>query len=90
MCQRYLPGIETIALLKSENGFLLMPLHSHASGGRLLKLRNTAGDRVVTATDFLHDCGLDEATDSSFEAVWKSDAAALYVDLSKSLLVAET
>jgi len=89
MCKRFFPGIETIALLKNEHGFLLMPLHSHASGGRLLKLRNTAGDRVVTATDFLQDCGLDEGIDNSYAATWKSDDAALFVDLRKSLVSSE-
>ena len=49
----YFAGHETIALLQRENGFFILPVHNQASGGRLMKLRNSKGDRVITATDFL-------------------------------------
>jgi hypothetical protein len=81
--KRFFSGIETIALLPRKPGFFVMPVFSQASGGRLLKLRNSQGDRVVTATDFLQECGVDYATETFAPAVWDSAAAALFVDLSK-------
>jgi hydrogenase maturation protease len=83
--KRFFPGIETIALLKRDQGFLVMPVFSQASGGRLLKMRNSAGDRVVTATDFLQECGLADEIDRSYIATWDSGAAALFVDLTRSV-----
>ncbi len=80
ICQKFFPGIETIALLKREPGFLVMPVFSQSSGGRLLKLRNSRGDRVVTATDFLHDLGINHEQEQSFKATWESESAALVVD----------
>ena len=79
--KKFFNGIETIALLKRDTGFLVMPVFSQASGGRLLKMRNAAGDRVVTATDFLQDFNLDEHAEKNFLATWDSSAAALFVDL---------
>ncbi len=81
--KKFFPGIETIALLKRAPGFLVMPIHSQASGGRLLKMRNATGDRVVTATDFLQEFGLSDEQEQKFEATWDSSAAALYVDVTK-------
>ncbi|HIA54798.1 MAG TPA: hypothetical protein EYN91_22390 [Candidatus Melainabacteria bacterium] len=78
---KFFSGIETIALLKRDSGFLVMPVFSQASGGRLLKMRNAIGDRVVTATDFLQEFGLDEHDQKNFSATWDSGAAALFVDL---------
>ncbi len=82
---RFFSGIETIALLKCDSGFLLMPVFSQASGGRLLKMRNALGDRVVTATDFLQEFGLSDGGQGNYAATWDSQAAALFVDLSKCL-----
>jgi hydrogenase maturation protease len=84
VCQKFFPGIETIALLKREPGFLVMPVFSQSSGGRLLKLRNSKGDRVVTATDFLHDLGINYEQEQSFKATWESESAALVVDLTNA------
>jgi len=81
LCQKFFPGIETVALLKKEQGFLVMPVFSQASGGRLLKLRNSIGDRVVTATDFLLDFDLNYEQEHDFKAIWESASAALFVDL---------
>jgi hypothetical protein len=80
---KFFSGIETIALLPRKPGFFIMPVFSQASGGRLLKMRNMQGDRVVTATDFLQDCGIDYASETIAKATWDSSAAALFVDLTK-------
>ncbi|HEY9732522.1 MAG TPA: hypothetical protein V6C89_11460 [Drouetiella sp.] len=83
--EKFFAGIETVALLKKEDGFLLMPVFNQASGGRLMKMRNTAGDRVVTATDFLQQFDLVQHDVRGFPASWDSAAAALFVDLSNPL-----
>jgi hydrogenase maturation protease len=85
LCKRFFTGIETIALLKRETGFLVMPVFNQASGGRLLKVRNSIGDRVVTATDFLQECGLTDEIERSYAANWDSGAAALFVDLAMTM-----
>lgn len=74
-------GIESVALLPHNAGFFIMPVHSQASGGRLLKLRNAKGDRVVTATDFFEDCGITYDNERVCVAKWDSDTHALLVDL---------
>ena len=85
--KKFFSGIETIALLKRDTGFLVMPVFSQASGGRLLKMRNAIGDRVVTATDFLQEFNLDEHDEKNFSATWDSSAAALFVDLKEEQTV---
>jgi hypothetical protein len=62
-----------------------MPVFSQASGGRLMKMRNTAGDRVITATDFLQQFDLSQQETKRFLASWDSQCAALFVDLNKPL-----
>lgn len=83
--KKFFSGIETIALLKRDTGFLVMPVFSQASGGRLLKMRNPAGDRVVTATDFLQEFNLAEQDERVFSAIWDSSAAALFIDLNQPI-----
>ncbi|MBS2005011.1 MAG: hypothetical protein JST44_26095 [Cyanobacteria bacterium SZAS LIN-5] len=83
--KKFFSGIETIALLKRDTGFLVMPVFSQASGGRLLKMRNPAGDRVVTATDFLQEFNLAEQDERVFSATWDSSAAALFIDLNQPI-----
>jgi hypothetical protein len=77
----YFAGHETIALLQSENGFLILPVHNQASGGRLMKLRNSKGDRVITATDFLEQCGVGYDHEVFCPAKWDSGMSALFVEL---------
>ncbi len=83
--EKFFAGIETVALLRREEGFLVMPVFSQASGGRLMKMRNTAGDRVITATDFLQQFDLSQQETKRFLASWDSQCAALFVDLNKPL-----
>lgn len=83
--KKFFAGIETIALLKRDTGFLVMPVFSQASGGRLLKMRNPAGDRVVTATDFLQDFNLAEQDERVYTAIWDSSVAALFIDLDQPI-----
>ena len=77
----FFAGIETVALLPRQPGFFIMPVHSQASGGRLLKVRNAKGDRVVTATDFFEDCGISYGHKIICATKWDSAAHGLLVDI---------
>jgi hypothetical protein len=62
-CDRYFPEIATVILLRYNDDLLVLPVRQAASGGYLLKRRNAAGDRVVSAADFFRDQGIgDDAT----------------------------
>jgi|GEM_PF-991742 hypothetical protein len=76
---RYFNDIETIALLPSGDQFLILPIFSQASGGRILKLRNSRGDRVVHAADFLREHGIEDDKVLQCYYHWDSAAAALVV-----------
>ncbi len=77
----YFAGHETIALLQRENGFFILPVHNQASGGRLMKLRNSKGDRVITATDFLEQCSIGYDHEVLCSAKWDSNLSALFIEL---------
>ena len=49
---RHFAGLEGVILLRRDNDILILPVRNNAAGGYLLKLRNSAGDRVVNAADF--------------------------------------
>lgn len=76
----FFAGLETIALLQRENGFFILPVNGQASGGRLMKMRNSKGDRVITATDFLEQCGFDYDHEVFCNAKWDSNMSALFVE----------
>ena len=59
---RYFPGLEAVILLRRDKGLLILPVRHTASGGYLLKLRNGAGDRVVSAPDFFREQGIEDGT----------------------------
>ncbi len=77
----FFAGNESVALLQKEKGFLILPVHSQASGGRLVKMRNSSGDRVVTATDFLEQCGVDYNQVLVCPVSWDSQLSGLFVSL---------
>lgn len=75
---RYFPGLEAVILMRREDDLLILPVRHAASGGYLLKLRNGAGDRVVTAPDFFREHGFDEdEVERCLPVVWNSERAAL-------------
>ncbi len=55
---RYLGGLETCILLRRDDDLLILPVRNAAAGGYLMKLRNSAGDRVVNAADFFREQGI--------------------------------
>lgn len=77
LIERYFRGIEGVILLWREERVIIMPVRHLAGGGYLLKQRNSAGDRVVQAADFLLDHGLDNEEGQTLGAAWRSDLAGL-------------
>ena len=79
--ERYLSGIDTAVLLERDGRTYLMPLLGPTAGGMLLKQRNPQGDRVLLATDFLHERGLGPFSDDrQFEVQWDADVSALLIN----------
>ena len=78
-CARYFYGLESVILQRQEDDLLILPVRHSAAGGYLLKIRNSAGDRVVNAMDFFGFHGLDSEDEISTPSFWNSDYAALLV-----------
>jgi hypothetical protein len=74
---RYFAGLEAVVLLRRDDDLLILPVRHAASGGYLLKLRNGAGDRVVSAPDFFREQGLAEDAELRLSVAWNADKAAL-------------
>ena len=77
VCDRYFHGLESVILVRRGDDLLVMPVMRAAAGGYLLKRRNAAGDRVVSAPDFFREHGLDDRVDSELNADWVAESAAL-------------
>ena len=79
--ETFFSGVDVIALLPVEGGFSVMPLFNNANGGRLLKLRNAKGDRVVSAPDFFRDRGIQDMDETHCPVRWNSETVSLFVAL---------
>jgi len=75
--ERYFAGLETVILLRRDRDLCILPVRRAAAGGYLLKLRNSAGDRVVHAPDFFREYGVDENVALELAVVWSSERGAL-------------
>ena len=76
----YLGGVDSAALIERDAQVLLLPLRGPVAGGMLLKQRNLRGDRVMLATDFLSQLGLDPfAVEAEFKVQWVAGAGALLI-----------
>ncbi len=75
--ERYFRDLEAVILLRKDDDLLVMPVMHAAAGGYLLKLKNTAGDRVINAMDFFRHHGMDEFNPIQFQVIWNTDSAAL-------------
>lgn len=75
----YFKGLEGIVLLRDAGDLLVMPVQLSAAGGYFLKIRNGAGDRVVSAPDFFRQQGLAEEQDRQLAVRWDFARAALVV-----------
>jgi len=80
VCESYLPGIASVALLARDDEVMIVPLTRDSAGGLLLKQRNARGDRVIHAQEFFRSRNLPEQIESrSVPARWSAEAAALIV-----------
>ncbi|PNG27791.1 hypothetical protein [Methylocella silvestris] len=79
MCAEFYPGLETVILLRRDHDLLILPVRHAAAGGYLLKLRNSAGDRVVFAPDFFQEHGFEDHLAGEFAADWDAALAGLIV-----------
>ena len=80
-CSTYFNGIDAAALLIRDGALHVLPVSHVASGGALLKIRNSSGDRVVAAPDLFAEHGLTDWQASDIEAHWSSNDAALVIPL---------
>ncbi len=77
-CERFLPGVEGVALLNREGRVLVVPLTPESGGGLLLKVRNARGDRVIHAQEFFRANGFaEEFATRRVTMCWDDSAAAL-------------
>jgi hypothetical protein len=75
--QRHFAGLDGVVLLRRDDDLLVLPVRHSAAGGYLLKIRNSAGDRVVHAADFFRAHGVADADHLTLPAAWEPDRAAL-------------
>jgi hypothetical protein len=77
-CQLFLPGIESVALIRRDGRVLIVPLTRESGGGLLLKYRNSRGDRVIQAQEFFRSLALSEDFVRHRVAIqWDDSTAAL-------------
>lgn len=80
ICQRHLPGLEAVILMRKSVDLVILPVRHAASGGYLLKRLNVAGDRVVFAPDFFRSNGLNDDIDRNILVAWDAEQAALVAE----------
>jgi len=80
ICDAFLPGVQSVALLVRDDEVMIVPLVGQSAGGLLLKQRNARGDRVIHAQELFRDKNLPETFElQSMSAHWNADKAALVV-----------
>ncbi len=72
LSQRWLADIQTVGIVIAEGHLQLYPVHDAAQGGRLLKMRNRQGDRVVHIGDLLCDQQLSASGHWLIPASWNA------------------
>jgi hypothetical protein len=80
ICETYLPGVLSVALMVREEEVMIVPLIGQSAGGLLLKQRNARGDRVIHAQEFFRSRNLPEEFEArSVPVRWSREAAALVI-----------
>ena len=74
--EQFLGGSGAVALLREGGDLLVLPVRGTA-GGYILKVRNSAGDSVITAPDFFRSSGLADGETWTGSFDWRDDHAAL-------------
>jgi hypothetical protein len=82
---RYFPGLEAIILLRRNDDLVILPVRHAAAGGYVLKLRNSAGDRVVHAPDFFRENGVADEIEFELAVYWSTESAGLVATKAFSL-----
>jgi len=77
--ERFLSARDAVTLLRQDGDLYIVPLLDSTLGGYLCKRRTAAGDRVVHATEFFRDHGLELPATREYAATWRDDVAALVV-----------
>ncbi len=75
--EKYLPGLDSVALLQRDGDIVLLPVHQAGAGGSMIKVRNARGDRVIPAREYLAGCEIPEDVRLSRACRWDSALAAL-------------
>lgn len=71
--RRYFADVEAVILMRRDADLIVLPVVHAAGGGYLLKLRNSAGDRVANAADFFRANGIDDEDEINLRAQWSPD-----------------
>jgi hypothetical protein len=80
ICDAYLPGVASVALLLRNDEVMIVPLAGQSAGGLLLKQRNARGDRVIHAQEFFRNKDFAEEFEMRTVHVhWSRESAALVV-----------
>ncbi|MBL4762751.1 MAG: hypothetical protein JKY93_08635 [Gammaproteobacteria bacterium] len=76
--ETYFSAINSVVLIKKESLIQMLPVQQ-AGGGLLLKIKNAKGDRIVHATEFFQQHGLEIEMDKEIllDAKWNAEMAAL-------------
>ncbi len=74
---RYFAGVDAVILLARNDDLLVLPVRHAAGGGYLLKLRNSAGDRVVQAGDFFQAHGIGDDAELTLPVAWDQTISGL-------------
>jgi hypothetical protein len=75
--ERFFDMLNNVVLLRDGKDLVVLPVRHQAAGGYLLKLRNGAGDRIVSAADFFRANGIDDDVQMTLTAEWSDERMAL-------------
>ena len=87
--ETYFHSIDSVILLNKPPNILIMPVQQSGAGGLLMKIRNSAGDRVVSIVDFLENYGFKLQEEVIIPVIWSRADAALTFDNTFSKLKSE-
>lgn len=74
---QYFDGLEGVVLMRRSDALVILPVRHAAAGGYLLKVKNAAGDRVITAIDFFLSNGIDVNVEIKLNVIWSDELAGL-------------
>jgi hydrogenase maturation protease len=75
--ERHFAGGGGVVLLRNADDLMILPVRQAQAGGYLAKIRNSAGDRVVSAPDFFRAQSVAEERRWAGHSAWSEEHAAL-------------